>query len=307
VIDVLTLENDAWQVGLLPATGGSVAFGRIADPAAETGWVDLFRPTDPADYGMVDKTASYVLAPWSNRIRSGLLRFAGGQYQLTRSFHDGTAIHGAARAYPWRVVEADGTRVVLGFDSADNYGVNFPWQFTVEVTYALDGPRFATSTRVTNTDAEPFPAGFGHHPYFERGLRGMVDEVRLEIPCKQQFELTHNMASAPAVPITESLDFTVARPLGSRFIDENLTGRIPGMPTRLIYPLSDHCVSLYADDIYQNVVVYVPQEGTTHYAVEPVTNANDGFGMLEDGIEGSGVVVLQPGESTSGTYYLEVE
>jgi aldose 1-epimerase len=35
-------------------------------------------------------------------------------------------------------------------------------------------------------------------------------------------------------------------------------------------------------------------------AVEPMTNANDGFNLLAQGIEGSGVFVLEPGETVRG-------
>lgn len=302
--DLLTLQNASWQVGVLPAAGASVAFGRIADPAL--GWVDFMRPTDPSDYGVADNTASYVLSPWSNRIRAGLLTFRGRHYQLARWFTDGTAIHGTARAYPWRVVEATETRAVLSFSSQDVFGANFPWNFSTQVTYELDGPRFSTHTTVTNEDDEPFPAGFGHHPYFLRGLGSHEDEVLLTIPCSQQFQLEGCMASAPPVPVEDWLDFRVARPLGDRFIDENLTGRAHGEPIVFDYPRSGRRIELVFDEIFGNVVFYVPQEGNNFFAVEPVTNANDGFNLYEAGIEGSGVIVLEPASSASGSYHLDV-
>jgi aldose 1-epimerase len=303
--DPLILQNDAWQIGILPDTGASVAFGRIADTAG--GWVDVLRPTDPSEYGIAEHAASYVLSPWSNRIRSGLLRFRGATYQLARSGNDGTAIHGAARGYPWRIVQSDEARVVLAFSSSEVFGVNFPWRFSTEVTYALDGGRFTTTTTVTNDDQEPFPVGFGHHPYFQRGLAGHDDEVRVRIPCTQQFQLEGCMASAAPVPVEEWLDFTSPRPLGDRFIDQNLTGRIGSDPIRIDYPQSGHALTLSFDDVYTNVVFYVPQQGKDFFAVEPVTNANDGFALFDQGIAGSGVIVLEAGESVSGSHHLDLE
>jgi aldose 1-epimerase len=305
VTDLLTLQNSSWQVGILPTTGASVAFGRIADGSG--GWVDVFRPTDPSAYGIAEDTASYVLSPWSNRIRSGLLKFRGKTYQVARSGNDGTAIHGTARSYPWRVVESDATHVVLAFTSAEVFGANFPWRFSTELVYALDGGRFTTTTTVTNADDEPFPAGFGHHPYFLRGLAGHDDEVRLRIPCTQQFQLEGCMASAAPVPVEEWLDFTSPRALGEEFIDQNLTGRIGSDPIRIDYPQSGHALTLSFDEVYTNVVFYVPQQGKDFFAVEPVTNANDGFALLDAGIAGHGVIVLEPGESVTGSHHLDLE
>jgi len=304
VTDLLTLQNSSWQVGILPATGASVAFGRIR--AGASGWVDFMRPTESEKLGVADQTASYVLSPWSNRIRDGVLKFRGKSYQLARwGAGDGTAIHGTARVFPWRVVDAGDTRVVLSFSSSEVVGANFPWRFSSEVTYELDGTRFVTRTTVTNDDEEPMPAGFGHHPYFLRGLDGHEDEIRLQIPCSQQFELDGCMASAAPVPVQDWLDFQESRSLGDLFIDQNLTGRAPGEPIVFDYPRSGHRISLHFDEVYGNVVFYVPQEGKDFFAVEPVTNANDGFALFEAGIEGNGVLVVEPGESVSGTYSLD--
>ena len=91
-----TLENDHWQVGILPETGASVAFGRVKKDGA---WVDVMRPTDPVDYDNSSNCASFVLFPWSNRIRDGLLRFRGKDYPLEVNSGDGNG-------YSWRHPQA---------------------------------------------------------------------------------------------------------------------------------------------------------------------------------------------------------
>jgi len=40
--------------------------------------------------------------------------------------------------------------------------------------------------------------------------------------------------------------------------------------------------------------------------VEPVTNANGGFALAEQGVSGTGVFVLEPGESKTGTFTVTV-
>ena len=61
------IENDVWQVGLLPATGMSTAFGRMKRAG---GVVDFLRPTPEGAYGRASDCASYLLIPWSNRVKS---------------------------------------------------------------------------------------------------------------------------------------------------------------------------------------------------------------------------------------------
>ena len=130
------------------------------------------------------------------------------------------------------------------------------------------------------------------------------DEVHLEVPCELAYELERAMPTAPAGPLTPRVDFRRLRVLGEECIDDLLTGRIHGEPVRFVYPGSGLAVSLGADPIFEHFVVYVPQGGKPFFAVEPVTNANDGFNLHERGIPGSGVFVLEPGEERTGEFWL---
>ncbi|NJL28789.1 MAG: aldose epimerase, partial [Thermoanaerobaculia bacterium] len=94
-----TLQNDKWQVGILPETGGSIAFGRVQNPNGGD-WLDFMRPTPPDAYDNVSLTASFVLVPWSNRIRDGVFTYKDDTYQL-HELKDGNATHGITRNCPW--------------------------------------------------------------------------------------------------------------------------------------------------------------------------------------------------------------
>src|SRR5947209_7978974 len=97
---LLVLENDVWQVGLLPTTGMSTAFGRVKRAG---GTVDFMRPTPERSYDKASECASYLLIPWSNRVKDGRFAFRGREHRLRVNAPDGTAIHGTARDYPWQV------------------------------------------------------------------------------------------------------------------------------------------------------------------------------------------------------------
>ena len=163
--DLRQLENAFWQIGILPETGASMAYGRIR---RNDHWVDVMRPTAPADYGNPSQCASYILLPWSNRIRDGKFEFDGNIYQLDTNYHDGTAIHGVARDYPWTVEAVNDERIRLRFDSREHDAVNFPFAFTAGAEYRLEGRSLLMRLSLRNVGQMPMPGGFGYHPYFLR-------------------------------------------------------------------------------------------------------------------------------------------
>ncbi|MCL3861036.1 aldose epimerase [Actinotalea sp. K2] len=303
--EVLVIENDCWRVGVLPGTGASLDSGQVRLDGV---WRDVLRPTRPAGRRRYPQCASYVLVPFSNRVRDGMLRFGDRSWQLRRNAADGTAMHGAAHEYPWAVVARTPTSVTAEFDAGAVVGVNFPWTFTARVTYALDGPRLSVRTELTNTDVEAFPAGFGHHPYFQRGLVDpTVSEVRVRIPTEASHPLERGMAVGPPGPLASAADYRTLRPLARLpFVDVCLTRRTSADTVHLEWPASGLAVRMRADDVFSHTVLYVPR-GRPWFAVEPVTHANDGFTLRAEGIEGHGVVVLGPGETLTGTFDLTAE
>lgn len=329
---VVILRSDRWEVGVLPGTGGCVTFGRVLLDGA---WVDLLRPTRPTALHQPELCSSFPLIPWSNRIRDGVLPFDGRAWQLARNGHDGTAMHGATTVLPWRVVShdagvgaagggtggwaagvdgggaGDGARIELELVSRDYAGVNFPWHFVARLGYEVRGNRLVVTTSVMNDDDVPFPAGFGHHPYFERvladpraGGRTPSDPV-LQVPARRGYLLEKGMAIGPAGIVPPRADYRLPRALGTSFVDDCLTNLVPGAPVRITYPDAGLEVRMHLDPVYDHVVVYVPR-GRSYFAVEPVTHVNAGFALHDAGVTGTGVFVLEPGEGRSGSFTLEV-
>ncbi len=295
-----TLENADWQVGILPETGSSIAFGRVRRGDR---WLDLLRPTAEGDYGNASLCSSFIMLPWCNRLRDARFRFAGREYQLQPSSADGTAIHGAVRRLPWQLDSAEPTRVVTRFDSSSYPPdkINFPFRFTAWAEFRLAARDLVVTVTLANADTQPFPGGFGHHPYF---VRDPENRVQVQVNCDQRFELTNALASAPPVPIPLEVDFRALRPLGTRVYEDLLTGRLGDAAARIVYP--EASLSILADPLFKHVLLFAP-EGKPFFAVEPMTNANDGFNLYDQGIAESGVFVLQPGESKSGTIRLRLE
>lgn len=303
-LTVVTLASESWRVGVVPENGGALAFGqvRVAD-----GWVDVLRPTPNHLLGEWWDAASYPLLPWSNRIRHGMLLWEGREYQLRRWGTDDFSLHGTAVEFPWTVEDNDASHAVLEFDSRAYCGVNWPWTFVARVALTVDGPRLTVRTTLKNVDREPFPAGLGHHPYYVRTLASpdgaaLGGEARLQINCERAYTLTNGMPDGPAGPLPPVLDFRTMRPLGTALVDDCLTGRSGPIAATISYPDALD-IDIEADDLLSHVVVFIPV-GKDFFALEPASNANDGFTLHARGVPDTGVVVVAPGESVTADFSL---
>jgi aldose 1-epimerase len=293
-----TLSNEFWQVGILPTVGASIAFGRVRQNG---GWQDVLRPTAEQDYGNSSKASSFIMLPWCNRIRDGVLRFEGAEYQLETAPEDGTARHGDVRKRAWTINTLTATSIQLSFKSSDYEDINWPFRFSARAEYTLDGQDFVWKLWLKNEDSRRMPGGFGHHPYFVR----RENMPLVEIPCASMFELVNYMAVAAPVPVPPALDFRTADELHGEGYNHLLTHRDGNKPARLIYPDWNLTLELYADPIFPHLLIYTPP-GDPSVAVEPMTNASDGFNLYANGIAGSGVFVLAPGEEIGSEVRLRV-
>jgi aldose 1-epimerase len=268
----LVISSEAWRLGVLPGLGGCWSFGQIQ---VDGRWLDLVRPTP--DEGLLDPeaTSSFPLLPWSNRIREGVLEWGGERFQLVRNGADGSAIHGAVRQLPWHVASHTENAIDLRFSSSEAVGVNWPWRFCAQQILTLVKDGLVVMMSVTNEDEVPFPAGLGQHPYFQRRL-GSADAV-LTTDADAGYELEAGMALAD----------------------------LGGTPASWRYPDLGVEVSLIVDASYGHLVLYEPV-GSEHFAVEPVTHVNDAFTLLARGVPGTGLVVVEPGETFEASFALRV-
>lgn len=310
--ETVVLSNDTWRVEVTPAHGATLARGQIRRQE----WVDVLRPTSDVSRGVAPDTASYPLIPWSNRLRDGLLIWKGRTYRLRPWPGTTTPMHGTAFEFPWEVtavdpdpakvtgVSANTTGVSLSLDTRPLTGVNFPWHFQATIDYRLDDNRLVVSTSVSNVDDEAFPVGFGHHPYFVRCplVRGAAigPEAELKVACVSAYPLENALATGPAVPVDERVDFRSRRPLGKAFVDDCLTDRAPGPLATVLYPGVAELV-VEADEVFSHAVVYIPT-GQEFFAVEPVTHANDALTLHAQGVEDLGVRELGPGQTIDGAF-----
>ena len=138
-----------------PEHGGRLSGLRIADLEV----IGRGGPDD-VDWGC------YPMVPFSGRIRHGLLRWQGNEYQLELGMPP-HAIHGVGYDRPWQVLEADELGATLRCD----FDARWPWpgHAVQQIALAADGTGLTARLEVF-ADAEPMPAWIGYHPWFVRQL-----------------------------------------------------------------------------------------------------------------------------------------
>lgn len=243
--------------------------------------------------------SSFLMVPYSNRIEGGRFSFAGQLYTLAHG--ERHAIHGDVRTRAWNIQAQSEQRVRCTFDSRDYEAVNWPWPFRAVAEYQLDGWTLAANLALTNLGDTPMPAGFGWHPYYSRHLTKADEPVELHFNVAGVYPDANNnrIPSGPGQPPAATQDFRTPKPLdAANFLDFCAYGydgggtiRWPESGVTLTYRCSPEC---------SHLVIYNPAQ--PHFAVEPVTNANNGVNLLAAGDPTSGVTILQPGETLRASF-----
>ncbi len=313
------LQNKMLRLTIAPELGASMVGLELYRQGF---WLPILRPTAPATLArrFSPDTSSYLLAPYSNRIRDGRFSFAGKTYQLRPNWVDGRqTMHGEVHGRIWTAERFEENKLLCTFDSRSVGEVNFPFPFAVEVRYTLQQDGVEIFTSLQNVGSEAMPAGFGHHPYFMRYL-GNSGDARLSFRAERVYLTDAScIPTRPAEAIPPEFNFSQPRPIGTAYLDHVFAGwegvlslewpgQIPSrdtyasgqIPSRDTYPSAmGWRMELRADPIFSHLVVFTAPDGSV--ALEPVTHATNGFNLMAQGWSDTGVRVLEPGQRMDGT------
>jgi len=293
----IEINNGKLRVRLVPEIGGSIIGCAINRDGQ---WVSVMREGE-YPLSKSSNASSFVLIPYSNRLRDGRFLFEGKSYQLRDG--DKHAIHGDVRDRPLSVREQAKDHVTLHFDSRNFANLNFPFPFVAHVSYVLEDNSLISRIEVINVGSHNMPAGCGFHPYFNRRLPGSTREVELQLAVKTVYPGKTPLPTGSAVPIEAYQDFSRPRPL-----DFELDHCFAGWSRQAVieWPGTRITVRFEAEAPMEHVIVFSPPD-KEFFAIEPVTNANDGFNLYAKGDANCGVVVLQPGESLSAGFRMQID
>jgi len=196
---------------------------------------------------------------------------------------------------------------VASFDSQNFSKVNWPWPFKAQVSYSVRANVFSSSVHLQNNADTTMPAGLGWHPYFNRYISKQNESVNLCMDVKGAYPDSNNnrIPSGPPQPLLNHQDFSKEKPLSPHnFLDTcfygyNGKGYIswPDSGVKIHYTCSPQC---------SHLVIYNPSN-KPFFAVEPITNANNGVNLYSQGESHSGIVALQPGKCLDVSFVMNFE
>ncbi len=293
------ISSDAMTLEVLPGLGASILNLRAASGRP------VLREVALADVRTSSQCASFVLLPFSNRIRDARFTFQGQEVQLQANTTAGLAQHGDVRNRPWTVTRASDSHLVCTFDSRDFDDMNWPWAFTALMEYRLHGPHLDITVTLTNSDTRDMPAGMGLHPYFERLQDGIDPTLSFDAPLTYDTD-ERSLTVGGAREVRPGEDYRAPAHIGERQIDRTFTAwdgvaRLEwsgaGRPARAVVQT--------ADNVYSHLVVFTAPDG--NLALEPVSHATDAFNLAAQGVAGVDMRVLSSGQSLSGTARITLE
>jgi aldose 1-epimerase len=250
-----------------------------------------------------------ILLPWPNRLDSGRYTFEGATYQLPiNEVPYGNAIHGLVRWANWRATDLTENSVTQAHRLYPSPG--YPFTLDLSATYALSGRGLQVTLRATNVGSLPCPFGAGQHPYVRVGP-GLVNDALLQVPARTMYRYDKRLIPIERISVVgTSLDFRTARPIGETQINMDFTDLERGDDGRAGVLLRSQdgtrAVEVWMDEAFKHVTIYTgetvhPPDRRRHgLAVEPMTCPPNAF------VSGEDLLVLQPGETWSGSWGITV-
>ena len=225
----------------------------------------------------------FIMAPWPNRIRDGILEHEGRKYfvPINAAPH---AIHGTVAKSPFQVDSH--TAVTARFSAS--LGADWPFDGALTIEVALEGASLVQTLEIVAAD-ESFPAGFGWHPWFRRNLGS--GDATIQAQVEARWILDHAMTpTGQTVEPTGVLDLTspLTPEVGS--LDDCFRIR-PQSKTLLSWPELE--LSIRSTPELSHLQVYTPAESI---CVEPQTCAVNAFQLAASGIADTGIEIVEPGK-----------
>jgi len=298
IMSEIIIENNILRFIVDPEKGASIMAFFVNK---ENSWLSLMPDsrTESTDLN----AACFIMIPYSNRIENGKFNFEGRDYQLRN--RENHSIHGDTRNRAWRTEEADSSRVCFFFESKEHKDINWPWSFDARVEYFLNQNTFTSQIALKNRSNSVMPAGCGWHPYYNRTLLFDEEPVYLKMNTHGVYPDANDNripSGPPQIPSIEQ-DFSKEKLLDISLFLDSCYHSYDGNGY-IFWPKSGIKVT-YKCSSCTHLIVFNPSK--PFFAVEPVTNANNGVNLFPKKEFDSGIVPLAPNESLTVSFSLKMD
>lgn len=275
----LELHAGALRLAVRPDLGGCI-----------TGlWHDgtpVMRSTEPTELEMSHKSASYPLAPYSNRVGHRHFRWQGKDYTTAANFSNNPhSLHGVAWLRAWELVSSAADELTLRYEHQAD--AHWPFAFAVEQHFSLAPQQLSVRLVFTNTADIPQPVGLGWHPYFPKRARS-----RLRAELSGRWE-----SGADQLPTHLVAQRGIDDEASQLAFDNCFEGWAGAAH------ISDEKFSLQLSSSLPCLVVYTPPD-KDYFCVEPVSHVNNAIQMADPARHG--LLTIEPGQGTDAWMKLDI-
>ena len=243
-----------------------------------------------------------ILFPFVGRCRDDRYRLNGHEYEMPQ--------HGFARRRPFSLEEHSEARAVFRLEADAETRLAYPFEFSLEISFELEGASLAITARVANEGDAAMPFSFGFHPAFAWPLpyggaasgHRIIFERPEPAPLRKVDRATGLIASEtrPSPVDGDLLVPSFAMFEGDALIWDQLESRsllwgAPGAPNlRIAFP-----------DMRWLGVWQKP--GAHYLCIEPWAGMADPVGFIGDAWGKPGIMCLQAGETRDFRLRLSLE
>jgi galactose mutarotase-like enzyme len=294
----------------------------LASPTVEGAVSTMTGTGEDADGQASEAMGGAFELPWAGRLEG----------EATQMGHANAAWRGHALALPLAVSSgglmlaeaADSVKTMAMMDGgqaqavfhAQDFGVHWPSKTDVTVTVLLGNQWIELTVTARNTGDTPEPVGIGWHPRFAISGESRA-QMRLRIPGAMREEMRDRDSRLPTgrlLPVSgTAYDFTRrgGAALGTMSLDDSFVALhsellSSGPAAELSDPSNGYGLRLTALSQTIHAMRVVAPTDADFISIGPQFNVDDPFGREWGAGTDTGMVVLQPGQSTEWRVRLEL-
>lgn len=301
-LSLVRLQDKATNtiISILPEFGALLHGFEIPVEGEHLNIIDNYSSREHIEQDLAISYKSSKLSPFVCRLRNGKYTIDDEEFEITKKFKDGNAIHGLLYNKPFKIVDEfsdDNTAVVTLRYHFKREEPGYPYDYVCEVRYTLlPKSTLQVETTVLNLDTLAIPLADGWHPYFQLG--GIINDYEFQVSTETMVEFDEGLI--PTGKLIHDKSFADAIRIGDRQMDNCFVVQpVDQRPCAVLYnPGNGAYVSIFTNSRYPYVQLYTPSHRKS-IAIENLSAAPDCFN------NGMGLVMLSPSRSQTFTVWYQ--
>jgi len=293
-LSLVRLQDNATNtiITVLPDYGALLHGFEIPLQGSQYNIIDNYSGKEDLQKNLELSYKSSKLSPFVCRIPGGKYELEVQEFEISKKFIDGSAIHGLLYDKSFKILSefADDHKASLSLRyhyKEDDPG--YPFNYVCEVRYTLHTlQRLQVETTILNLEEFDIPIADGWHPYFTLG--GTVNDYELQFMSGTMLEFNDKLI--PTGKYIAEPTFNSPSRLGTRQLDNCFMLQVQeGLPCCVLRnPQNRLTLSFYTDTGYSYLQIYTPDHRKS-IAIENLSGAPDCFN------NGMGLMLLPPRRS----------